>query len=31
MDLVKLRYFQTVAQTLHFRRAAALLHISHRP
>jgi DNA-binding transcriptional LysR family regulator len=31
MDLVKLRYFQTVAKTLHFRRASALLSISQPP
>src|SRR5260221_13536768 len=28
VDLVKLRYFRTVAQTLHFRRAAVLLGVS---
>jgi DNA-binding transcriptional LysR family regulator len=31
VDLVKLRYFRTVAQTLHFRRAAALLGVSQPP
>ena len=31
MDLVKLQYFQTVAQTLHFRRAAVLLNVSQPP
>jgi DNA-binding transcriptional LysR family regulator len=31
VDLVKLRYFRTVAQTLHFRRAAALLNVSQPP
>jgi DNA-binding transcriptional LysR family regulator len=31
VDLVKLRYFRTVAQTLHFRRAAVLLGVSQPP
>jgi DNA-binding transcriptional LysR family regulator len=31
MDLVRLRYFQTIAKTLHFRRASALLNISQPP
>src|ERR1700745_2569594 len=31
VDLVKLRYFRTVAQTLHFRRAAALLGVFQPP
>ena len=31
MDLVRLRYFRTVAKTLHFRRAAALLSVSQPP
>jgi DNA-binding transcriptional LysR family regulator len=31
VDLVKLRYFRTVAKTLHFRRAAALLSVSQPP
>ena len=31
MDLVKLRYSPTVAKTLHFRRASALLNISQPP
>jgi DNA-binding transcriptional LysR family regulator len=31
VDLIKLRYFRTVAQTLHFRRAAALLGVSQPP
>jgi DNA-binding MarR family transcriptional regulator len=31
VDLVKLRYFRTVAKTLHFRRAAALLNVSQPP
>jgi DNA-binding transcriptional LysR family regulator len=31
VDLVKLRYFRTVAKTLHFRRAAVLLGVSQPP
>jgi DNA-binding transcriptional LysR family regulator len=31
VDLIKLRYFRTVAKTLHFRRAAALLNVSQPP
>jgi DNA-binding transcriptional LysR family regulator len=31
VDLIKLRYFRTVAQTLHFRRAAILLGVSQPP
>ena len=31
VDLIKLRYFRTVAQTLHFRRAAELLGVSQPP
>jgi DNA-binding transcriptional LysR family regulator len=31
VDLVKLRSFRTVAKTLHFRRAAALLNVSQPP
>jgi len=31
VDLVRLRYFRTVAKTLHFRRAAALLNVSQPP
>jgi DNA-binding transcriptional LysR family regulator len=31
VDLIRLRYFRTVAKTLHFRRAAALLNVSQPP